>query len=162
MLLVLLNRRSLVHLKLTIIWQNFLNIFDWPKAKGAQKSTTLFVSLSVSLSELIKLTLTLRLNHFTWLCHSVFWHPLLRVFDTKRGMRGSIVELRAYITLRVLLVIEWRHELIANDWRSMARNLTVVCFSVMFTIQWLLLHHWHTSPQGGKKWLWKYICWKWF
>lgn len=80
----------------------------------------------------------------------IFWHPLLRVFDTERGVWGSIVELRAYITLKVLLVIEWRHELIANDWRSMARNLTVVCFSVMFTIQWLMPQHWHTSPQGQK------------
>lgn len=60
------------------------------------------------------------------------------------------MRINSYITLRVLLVTEWRHELIANDWRSMARNLTVVSFSVMFTILWLMLQHWHTSLQGEK------------
>ena len=91
------------------------------------------------------------LNNFFWLDRGCFFDtPLLRELDTERDTRGSIVVLRTYITLKVLLVIEWRHELIANDRRSMARNFPVVCFSVMFTTQWLLLHHWHTSPLGEK------------
>lgn len=85
--------------------------------------------------------------HFSRFNLCVFWHPLLRFLTQKWA---SIVEAHAYITLGALLVIEWRHELIANDWRSIARNLTVVCSSVMFTIQWLMLQHWHASPQGDK------------
>lgn len=78
-------------------------------------------------------------------CFSI---PCIKVFDTKRG---SITEVHAYITQRALLAIEWRHELIANDWRSMFRNLAVVCFSVMFTTKWLMLQPWRASLPSGRQ-----------
>lgn len=91
-------------------------------------------------------------HHFSKISRSVFFStPSTWIFWRRGGRTRSIAEPHANITQRALLLIEWRHELMANDWRSMSRNLTAVCFTVVFTTQWRMPLHWHASPQRCKK-----------